>query len=405
MSANVCVLTAKGYGAISGIALYGQGAEAILAKIFVPAGGGTAVFETGGIFHGQIVEDGQPFDEVVVGCEAEEYFVIHCHGNPILVQKVVQLLIRHGAQVETVEQMMREVHPVGNNLIEREAYVEQLRAVTIEGVKIIQSQIGGGLSAIVKDWLDNFDRFSIEEIQERCREILTRSVVARRIIGGVKIVLAGPANSGKSTLLNTLAGGEKAIVSDIAGTTRDWVSIFIHAGPLRAEVIDTAGLGQDAVHDAVDKKAQRRTLELINQCDYVLWVTDCSIKFTNSKGGSDRGPAEVDGRNCISAIHLTAFGGCHPPLIVEVWNKSDLLSGKLSEEKSGIVRVSAKTGDGIKKLLGEIQRRLQVYDFDCTLPVAFTTRQRKLLAATLKTKEKKQIQQLLTEMIKNPRVQ
>ncbi len=375
MSANVCVLTAKGYGAISGIALYGDGAEAIVTKVFVPAGGGTIVFKTGEIFHGQIVEDGQPFDEVIVGCEAEEYFVIHCHGNPILVQKIVQLLIRHGAQVETVEQMMREVHSVGNNLIEREASVEQLKAVTIEGVKIIQSQIGGGLSAMVKDWLDNFDRFSIEEIQERCREILSRSVVARRIIGGVKIVLAGPANSGKSTLLNVLAGGEKAIVSDIAGTTRDWVSVFIHTGPLRAEVIDTAGLGQDAVRDAVDKKAQRGTLELINQCDCVLWVADC----TN--------PSKMD-------ILL-------PPGVaaIEVWNKSDLLNGKPPKEKSGTVRLSAKTGDGIENLLSEIQRRLQVCEFDCALPVAFTSRQEKLLAVIAETKEKTQLRQLLTEII------
>lgn len=398
MSAKVCVLTAKGYGAISGIALYGRGAETILAKIFVPAGGGTAVFETGGIFHGQIVENEQSLDEVVVGRETEGYFVIHCHGNPILVQKIVQLLIRHGAQVETAEQMMREVHPVGNNLIEREAYVEQLKAVTIEGVKIIQSQIGGGLSAIVKDWLDNLDRFSIEEIQEQCREILNRSVVARRIIGGVKIVLAGPANSGKSTLLNALAGGEKAIVSEIAGTTRDWVSIFIHAGPLRAEVIDTAGLGQDVVHNVVDKKAQQKTLELISQCDCVLWIADGTIQ--NSACAINCTPYEKNGglRAHPTRLKNTAEGGCATQ-VIQVWNKSDLPGGKSPEEKSGVVLISAKTGDGIENLLSEIQRCLQVCDFDCTMPVAFTSRQEKLLVAITEIKEKTQLQQLLTEMI------
>jgi tRNA modification GTPase len=385
---NVCVLTAKGYGAISGIALYGQGAKAILTKVFVPAGGGTAVFEPGDIFHGQIVEDEQFLDEVVVGCEAEGYFVIHCHGNPILVQKITHLLIRHGAQVETVEQMMMKVHPAGNNLIEREAYVEQLKAVTIEGVKIIQSQIGGGLSAIAKEWLDNVDRFSMEEIQKQCREILSRSVIARRIIHGVKIVLAGPANSGKSTLLNALAGGEKAIVSDVAGTTRDWVSVFIHAGPLRAEIIDTAGLGQDAVRDAVDKEAQRGTLELIGQCDCVLWIGDC----TNPSKVGDIFPS-TSFLNCS-----TAGGGCATQMI-QVWNKLDLPGGKSPEEKSGVVRISAKTGDGIENLLNEIQRRLQVCDFDCALPTVFTSRQEKLLTVIAETKEKTQLRQLLAEII------
>jgi tRNA U34 5-carboxymethylaminomethyl modifying GTPase MnmE/TrmE len=153
------------------------------------------------------------------------------------------------------------------------------------------------------------------------------------------------------------------------------MSVFIHAGPLRAEVIDTAGLGQDAVRDGVDKEAQRRTLELVSQCDCVLWIVDC----TN--------PSKLD-------ILL-------PPgvVVIEVWNKSDLLSSKSSEEKSGVVRISAKTGDGIENFLGEIQRRLQVCDFDCALPTAFTIRQEKLLTAILETKEKLQLRQLLAEMI------
>jgi tRNA U34 5-carboxymethylaminomethyl modifying GTPase MnmE/TrmE len=397
MSAKVCVLTAKGYGAISGIALYGAGAVAIAAKVFVSWE--KAAFKAGDIFHGQIVEDGQALDDVVLGCEADDYFVIHCHGNPILVQKIVQLLIRHGAQLINLEleKYHESIFPHYTTLIEREAYIEQLRAVTLEGVKIIQLQIGGGLSAMVKDWLDGYDRFSMEEIQEQCREILNRSAIARRIIGGVKIVLAGPANSGKSTLLNVLAGGEKAIVSDIAGTTRDWVSVFIHTGPLRAEVIDTAGLGQDAVRDAVDKAAQQRTLELMEQCDCILWIEDGSIKSTNSKGGSDRGLAEVDGRYPVPSIHLTAFGGCHP-IIIEVLNKSDLPGNKLQHGKSDALPVSAKNGSGMNTLLNEIQNRLQVCDFACALPVVFNDRQKKLLEAIMTLGQKDQLCNYLIQL-------
>jgi small GTP-binding protein len=365
MPAHVCVLTGKGFGAIGSILLHGPGVNSILSQVFTP----TVSFQTGSIFHGRIIENGQILDQVVIGCEEENRFVIHCHGNPILVQKIVQLFVRTGAQLTDLENAVSKDF---DTLLKQEAYAEQLKAVTIEGVKIIQFQINGGLSATIKGWLD--DSVSMEKIQEQCRRILDRSRIARRIIHGVKIVLAGPANSGKSTLLNTLAGSEKAIVSEIAGTTRDWVSVFIHTGPLRAEIIDTAGLGRDAVRDAVDKEAQQRTLELIHQCDCILGIEDCM------------NPSKTD----------YSFPLGIP--VIEVWNKSDLSGGKLPQAESGAVRISAKTGEGIENLLNEIQRRLQVCDFDPAMPVVFTTRQKKLLQAMIESKEKGPLRQLLTEI-------
>jgi tRNA modification GTPase len=384
MPACVCALTGKGYGAIGSILLYGQNAESILSRVFVPRAAGAGSFEIGSMLHGRMIEKGQILDDVVVGCEGENRFVIHCHGNLLLVQKIIQLFIHGGAQLTHLE---NAVVPVFNTPLEKEAYFEQLRAVTVEGVKIIQSQISGGLSATVKGWLDN--SVSMEEIQRQCREILKRSPIARRIIHGVKIVLAGPANSGKSTLLNTLAGSEKAIVSEIAGTTRDWVSTHIHIGPLRAEIIDTAGLGENALREAVDKSAQQKTLELINQCDGVLWIED----------GSDRSAAggEVDGRYPVPAIHLTAFGGCHPP-VIEVLNKSDLSGGKLPENESDGIRISAKTGEGIDALLSEIQKHLLVCNFDDTLPVVFTGRQEKLLEAIAASGRHEEIREQLAQL-------
>jgi tRNA modification GTPase len=365
MPAHVYVLTGKGFGAIGSILLSGQGAESILSKLFTPA----VSFKTGCIFHGRIIDDGQTLDEVVVGCERENQFAIHCHGNPILVGKLVQLFIRSGAQLADLETAVSEDF---NTLLEKEAYIEQLKAVTIEGVRIIQSQIGGGLSATVRKWMD--DSVSIEEIQKQCREILDRSRIARRIIGGVKIVLAGPANSGKSTLLNALAGGQKAIVSDIAGTTRDWLSVFIHIGPLRAEVIDTAGLGENALREAVDKSAQQKTLELAGQCDCVLWIED----GTNPSKTNPSFPAGIP--------------------ILEVQNKSDLTCGQLQSGKSNAIGISAKNGNGIDVLLNEIQKRLQVCSFDYTLPVVFNDRQKKLLQAITTLGQKDQLRNYLIQL-------
>jgi tRNA modification GTPase len=362
MPARVCVLTGRGYGAIGSVLLSGRGAKSILSKVFEPA----VSFETGGIFHGRIIEGGQILDQVVVGCEGINQFVIHCHGNPILVQKITELFIRGGAQLTDLE---NAVFPIFDTRFEKEAYTEQLKAVTIEGVKIIQSQVDDGLSAAVRDWIDK--DVSIEEVRNQCHEILKRSRIARRIIRGVKIVLAGPANSGKSTLLNTLAGSQKAIVSDIAGTTRDWVSAFINIGPLRAEVIDTAGLGENAIHNAVDKSAQERTGELIKCCDCVLWIKD--------------------GTNPLKIDHPFPAG---TPIIV-VWNKVDLLDDTMSAKKSEAIRISAKNGDGIDTLLSQIQNRLQVCDYDCSLPAAFTGRQEKLLEAIAASGQQEQIREYL----------
>jgi tRNA modification GTPase len=365
MPAYVCVLTGKGFGAIGSILLSGRGAESILSGVFTPA----VSFETGGIFHGRIVENEQILDEVVLGCEGENQFVIHCHGNPILVEKIVQLLIRSGAQLTTLENAAISNL---NTLLQHEAYIEQLKAVTVEGVKIIQLQINGGLSTAVKGWIDQ--SVLTEEIQKQCREILDRSRIARRIIGGVKIVLAGPANSGKSTLLNTLAGSQKAIVSETAGTTRDWVSTFIHIGPLRAEMIDTAGFGENAIHDAVDKNAQQRTMELIKQSDCVLWIED----GTNPSKIDDSFPVGIP--------------------IIEVWNKLDLLDGNMPAKKSEALRISAKNGNGIDTLLSEIQKRLQVCDYDSSLPAAFTGRQEKLLEAIAASGQQEQLREHLAQL-------
>jgi tRNA modification GTPase len=365
MPVYVSVLTGKGFGAIGSIMLQGPGANSILSEVFTPA----VSFQTGGIFHGQIIEGGQIIDDVIVGCEHEDRFVIHCHGNPILVQKIIELFVRSGAELTDFE---NTVFGDSTALLEKEACIEQLKAVTLEGVKIIQSQISGGLSAAVKRWMDK--DVSIEEIQKQCREILERSRIARRIIHGVKIILAGPANSGKSTLLNTLAGSQKAIVSEIAGTTRDWVSTFIHIGPLRAEVIDTAGLGENAIRDAVDNSSQQKTIELMGQCDCVLWIQDDTMNSQTSKCGSY-------------------------PLVIKVLNKSDLSGGKSPQAESDTIRISAKTGDGIDNLLNKIQCRLGICDFDPATPAAFTSRQQKLLQAIAESQDKEQLYRLLTEII------
>ena len=133
---------------------------------------------------------------------------------------------------------------------------------TMEGASLIANQVKAGLAEKVRQWRARLDSTPLEEIAAEAGQILKDSEPARLIISGCTIALVGPPNTGKSTLLNTLAGREKAIVSDIRGTTRDWVSAEIRIPPLAVTIIDTAGLdpalgAADGIDQAAQPKASR----------------------------------------------------------------------------------------------------------------------------------------------------
>ncbi len=195
--------------------------------------------------------------------------------------------------------------------------------------------------------------------------MLRDSEIARLIAFGCTIALIGPPNSGKSTLLNALAGCEKAIVTDIEGTTRDWVSTEILIPPLAAHVIDTAGLDAAlaATGDEIDEAAQTRSVEVLRHADLVLLVLDLSQQM-----------AQIDERllDVLRDRHILA-----------VLNKADLpprLDLTLLPAGPGEpIRISAKHGTGLDDLILSIHRILGVTDFAPQTPIAFTSRQRAVL--------------------------
>ncbi len=404
MSVFAAVMTGKGTGAISTVQVFGDRAGTVVKKIFKPAGTKPVKFKTGKILLGTICDGTKTIDQVIIGCETTHSFAINCHGNPLIVEMIMQLLGQHGAKLLTAEQLLYKILSAQKtvNTIAIEAKLTQPRAKTIEGTKIITNQINAGLSKKVAEWLENINAISLKKITADAERILKNSQTAKLIIHGCKAAIAGPPNSGKSTLLNYLAGRQKAIVTDIKGTTRDWVSARCRLGPLSVELIDTAGLDEKlaaAPENIIEKKSQEKAAQILEEADLVLLVLD------NSTTGD-----QLDDRLLEKIADKLALSEASPKhsrraegKVLTVLNKSDLPArfdaGKLPQNLTNTVQISAKFGTGIQNLTEKIQQLCGVAGFDLQTAVVFTSRQEKLLKQLQKAKSRKQAASIITELL------
>jgi len=388
MSIFAAVMTGKGTGAISTVQVFGSGCEGLVARIFKPAGAKPVEVKIGEILVGTITDGGRTIDQVTIGRESSDTFSIHCHGNPLIVELIMQLLDRCGVTLLTYEQLLAKTLTSAGPIstIAVEAKLAQLRAETIQGTRIIANQINAGLSEAARNWLANADEISLAEARAEAALILRRSQIAKLIIYGCTAVLTGPPNSGKSTLLNRLAGRQKAIVTDIKGTTRDWVEAACRIGPLCLRLIDTAGLDEELAsgQDDVDEAARKKTTEILEQADLVLLVLDGSR------------PADEFDNQMTKIIN--------DKKVITVLNKSDLPArfniNQLPPILSNALQISAAQGAGIESLKEEIQLTLGTPDFDSHQPACFTGRQEDLLRKLCKAKSKQQAASIITELLK-----
>ncbi|HUS73211.1 MAG TPA: GTPase [Sedimentisphaerales bacterium] len=388
MAAFAAVMTGKGTGAISTIQVFGDKAEAVIKNIFKSIGTKPPILQPGKILLGTIVDGSETIDRVAIGCEGPETFAINCHGNPLIVEMIMQLLQQHGAKLLTADELRAKTLLAQKlpSTIVLEARLTQPKAKTLEGTKIIANQIEDGLSKKAAEWLKNIDAISIDQIKAELDQIFTNSQTAKLIITGCKAAIIGPPNTGKSTLLNCLAGRRKAIVTDIKGTTRDWVSARCKIGPLSIELIDTAGLDEELAatpQDRIKKASQQKSVEILENADLVLLVLDNS-QSTDQLG--ERLLDKIAGKKVLTVL-----------------NKSDLPArldiGKVPKILANTVQISAKFETGIENLTEKIQQLAGVADFDLHTTVCFTSRQENLLKQLKNVKSKQHAASIITELL------
>lgn len=371
------VSTAAGRAAISIVRVSGPEAFEIIKKIF-KTGGKKAFPLPYSAYYGTIYdsETEQMADKVVITCylaphsyTGENIAEICTHGNPVIVSNVMRLLLKNGArQAEAGEFTKRAFLNGKMDLLEVEAVSQLLYANTAIQADIALKQLDGLPSKFVSKIREcilnhlvqleaslNFPEDAIESIDEETvkkdlisilEELRIFTINARNgsiIAEGLKIALLGRPNSGKSSLMNYMLGRDRAIVTDIAGTTRDTLEENIVIGNLPVRLIDTAGMRKPG--DAIEKIGIERTQKACEDAFMIIGVFDGSEKANNE----DR-------------LVLEFLRNQKKPVLV-VFNKNDLPQNIDKTDFDGLesVSLSALQGNGLVDLNEKISAVLKKY--------------------------------------------
>lgn len=374
MATWAAVMTGSGPGALATIQLQGNEALSILQTIFQPQAGSTLQDRVGQIRVGTLQSGQQVIDQITLGQEGPQTWSLHCHGNPLITESILSLLNQEGAPPITSHHMLLRLEP-SPKAIALEARQVLSQSKTLLGCRLLHHQINNGLSRIVQQWQQ---QSNLALIQQQCGDILQRSRWIHACLTGISTVLIGPPNSGKSTLLNTLAGRSKAIVTDIAGTTRDTVEAEIVIEPLCFKITDTAGLDVHLNQD-LDQASQQKSLEALQQADLIIVVLDRS-------------------RDASQLEHLP-LSQLHARPIVTLLNKADLpgcLSYRdLPGQLQPATEFCAQQTEQIPQLIQAVQNALGLQDLAVHSPIAFTPRQQLCLQKLQQVRDIESLHQAL----------
>lgn len=384
------ISTPPGIGGISVIRISGSESIQVLAKSYkgkiTPKN-----FKTHSIYFGKIFDNNQLVDEVLVSVfiaphsyTGEDVIEISCHGGNFVTQLILQIMLRNGARMALPGEFTQRAFLNGKmDLTEAEAVIDLIQAKTKHSQEAAIYQLEGKLYSSIQKILKRITllRSEIEldidfsdqglEHKTKKEELIKEFKDIKKEISllvntgdegiilseGYRIVIAGEPNAGKSSLFNKIIENERAIVTEIPGTTRDYIEEDIALKGYLIKLFDTAGLRES--RNKIEKVGIEKSVDIIKKAHLILWVHDITLykQFSIKEQLADKD-------------------------IIEVFNKIDLVKVRKKPEKPNIAYVSALSGVGIGELKNKIIRRIDPGKYDISSGLISNTRQ---LAAAKKS--------------------
>lgn len=365
----VAISTPVGEGGVAMIRISGKEAFSIAGKFFSK---NVLQLQSHVLTHGKILSlDGEVIDEVMIAkMDAPKTFTgentveIFCHGSLLIQKKIIHIAIAAGANLAMPGEFSYQSFMNGKmDLSQAEAIQELIHAKNDYALKAAENQLQGLLSkkvekfrqdlieiaAVIDAWVDYPEEglefkteeeilFDLEKTQKEITQLKNTFQDGQKLNLGIKLCLLGAPNAGKSSLMNALLGYDRAIVTPIAGTTRDLLQEDLVLFGLNFKLIDTAGIRN--TEEIIEKEGIKRSKAAANEADLVLYVIDTTVP--------------------LSAIELETLDALPAEKTIIVWNKTDLESICPFLEKFTAVKISAKNRIGLDELKKAIEDKVHI---------------------------------------------
>lgn len=366
------VSTPRGKGGVALIRISGTKALDVAAAVFAPFGKKTLYDDPRMQIYGSFVAEGAQFDDGLAcyfkapnSFTGEDVVELCCHGGSYCTQKLLSACLAAGARYAMAGEFTKRAFIGGKlSLTEAEAIGNIIDARTDAALKISLLQSRGALSQKLKQIYDDLSLtaasayayidYPTEDLAELTSEQMKQKLHSVRktlsdlcsthrygtaISEGIKTVIVGKPNVGKSSVLNRLAGEDRAIVTPVAGTTRDIVTASVKVGDVILELSDTAGIRQS--DDMIEAIGVKKSIQAINDAELILAVFDASSELTDAD------------REIMAYIDSASASD----RVIALINKSDIGSCDIRLPYARCVGYSAFTGEG------DIQLKNEIYDF------------------------------------------